>query len=717
MRACKVLLGISFLIGSSSALADTSNICRQALTQIKTIESRPRTQKNPLLQFGRNEDAPFDYRRFQLKHLRSGVINGLHLAQARLKLIKHSSEEPSFANTIEAIEYVAPELDQIDNVFENSLHMNLTPQLQGLHQQLNPRIINFRNGLFQDEELFARVKIVYNNSNIRAQLNAEQRQLLEKTYAKFVRKGALLSKSDKTRVKKIEVRLQDIAQEFKKRLNIAAENTFVEVTDPKRLGGLPEDLIKAAQKNAVERKKPESWIFPATPQYYLQVQKFADDAALREEMWRSYASLNSSGETDNSPLILEAIQIRKERATILGFASHMDYMTADRMAQSAQNVRQFIENLYTYYRAAADREFAQLKKFAQVDDLKPWDVTYYSRLLQEAEYQFSESEVRPYLQFENMMAAAHYVATTLFGIQFKKLSDVPTWHSSVLTYQVLDKDGTHLGYFYVDPMARKGKRAGAWMGNLQNQGVIHSELKQPHVYNIYNFLPPQENEPLLLYLDNKRTVFHEFGHFLHSLFSRVTYPSLGSLNIAWDIVEFPSKFFENFGNNREVLKKFALHYKTGEPIPDELLAKIERAQNFQAGMKCLNALRVYSLDILLHGSGVSWVKTKDDLKKLEAQLQKYMIIPYSEGLRSATMYHIFSSGYDGGLYSYDWAEAYAADAFDLFEDNGVLNPELGKLYRREFLAPGATLDPNEMYRRLRGRDLDSSALLRRDGVN
>ena len=450
---------------------------------------------------------------------------------------------------------------------------------------------------------------------------------------------------------------------------------------------------------------------------------YSDHSDLREKLWRAYNTRAFGGKYDNSQLSKQIAKLRHERAGLLGYRSHADFVLEERMAESSIRVRDFLERLIEKSRPAAERDIKQveaLKKQAggklANEPLQPWDYAYWSEKLKMRDYEFDEEVLRPYFKLENVIEGAFEHARQLYGLKFKELKNIPVYHPDVTVYEVVDEDtGRHMAVFYADFFPRKGKRSGAWMTSYREQGLQNGKVERPHVSIVCNFTKPTPTKPSLITFDEVRTLFHEFGHALHGILSDVTYVSLGGTNVYWDFVELPSQIMENWTLEKEALDLFARHYETGEPIPAELTKKIKDTSKFQAGYFSLRQLNFGILDMAWHSMDPSQIGDIEDFERQATE--RTTILPRVAGTNvSVSFSHIFAGGYSAGYYSYKWAEVLDADAFEYFKEKGLFNRDVARAFRENILSKGGTKHPMELYKKFRGREPDPDALLRRDGL-
>ncbi|CAN5504954.1 M3 family metallopeptidase [soil metagenome] len=644
----------------------------------------------------------------------------LQSARTGINAITAQTRRPNFKNTIAALNEVNEPLEIVASLLSHMTSVNSTPELRALNEKWMSKAQDLQNEINFNAALFGRVRDIFERRHS-MRLSREQMTIVESLYRGFVSNGANLGEADKARVAAVDGRLTKITQDFSNNLTGASAKAKLTVTDETSLAGIPADVLAAAKELALTEGNPTAWTFTLKGSTPGMLQMYAENRNLRETVWKRSSGLNSSGEFDNRALVLEIVKLRQERAQILGFRSHAEFVTADRMAGTPEAVIDFITDLSREYKPGALKDAAELQEFATSQGSGPlayWDMSYYTNKLRKARYDFDSEQLRPYLTLEAVHQGSLRVAERLFEIQFVPEPNVNTWADEVRVYRVIDKkDNTALGLFYFDPFTRDGKRPGAWMNTLVTGGEWGGRKVRPHVVNEMNFAAPAKGSPALLSLDDATTVFHELGHGLHGLLSKTRYRVTASPQIAWDVVELPSQLFESWLMDPATLQSFAKHYKTGEVLPLNLIEKAKRAENFRVASGNLGALRYAALDMAWYSGDISKVRNIEDLLSFEQQVTTpYLIYPHSGVLISPTFGHIFSGGYSAGYYSYKWADVLVADAWELFESEGIYNKKVAARYRSQFLAKGGAENAATLYERFRGRPVDSKAVLRREGL-
>lgn len=632
--------------------------------------------------------------------------------------IVSTKESPSFANTIVALERTGQRLDLASSIFFNLNSAETSDEMQALAQELSPMLTEHSNNILLNEELFERIRIVY-EQRANLNLNPEDSMLLVKTYKSFARNGALLKGEERDRLRAISKELSIKSLKFQEHL--LAENKAFEmlIENEDDLAGLPESAKEAARMAAKE-KEYKGWLFTLDYPSYIPFMTYADNRELRERMYKAFSTKSNKGnEFDNKAIILELTKLKEEKAQLLGYDTHADYVLEERMAKSAGTVLDFIDKLHGASFEKAKEEARELEEFAQKlggpTTLQKWDIAYYAEKLKQETLNFDEEKLKPYFKLENVIDGVFQVANKLFGLHFKERTDIPVYHKDVKTFEVTDEKGELVCLFYGDFFPRPGKQGGAWMTSFKGQFKDENGNHRPHVANVCNFTKPTESKPSLLTFNEVTTLFHEFGHALHGLLADTTYGSLSGTSVLWDFVELPSQVLENWCYEKECLDLFAKHYETGETIPQEYIDQIKAAQKFRSGYASLRQLSFGKLDMNWHGTSMADL---NDVEAFEAEsMSAFELYPdVKDACMSTSFAHIFAGGYSAGYYSYKWAEVLDADAFEAFKEKGIFDQETAKSFKDNILSRGGTVDPSELYRRFRGRDADPDALLRRSGL-
>ena len=655
-----------------------------------------------------HETAPFS--RIKLEDYEPAIIEAMRQEDEVVAAIIHNSEPPTFENTI-AVQ-TGELLERTTSIFFNLVSANTSDEMDALAQKLSPMLTEHYARIMHNPELFERIKKVWENPG---ELTDEQQKLLQDTYEGFVRSGALLSKENKERFAAIETELAQFGLLFSQN-ELKQTNDFeLHITNPDELAGLP-DSAKDAAALAAKEKGKEGWLFTLHAPSYVPFLTFADNRELRKQMYLAKNTICCKGdEYDNREIVRRIVNLRQELASMLGYKSFADYALKDRMAQTTTRVNDLIEKLYEAYMPVAKAELEELNEFAGTT-LMPWDWAYYSHRLQLKKHNIDSEMLRPYFQLQKVKDGIFGLATKLYGIQFKLQPEIEVYHPDVEAYEVFDKDGSFLAVLYADFFPRASKQSGAWMTDFQEQHIDkQGNDHRPHVSIVMNFTKPTEDKPSLLTLSEVETFLHEFGHALHSIFSKVHYKALSGTNVKRDFVELPSQLMENFAVEPEFLHTFAFHFETGEPIPDELIQRIRESRNFHCGYACTRQLSFCMLDMAYY---TLTEPLTDDIMEFERKAwSRTQLLPaIPETNMSVQFSHIMSGGYAAGYYSYKWAEVLDADAFSLFLEKGIFDQETAKRFRKEILSKGGTCEPMKLYVNFRGKKPDIKALLKRNNI-
>ncbi|HEX5131495.1 MAG TPA: M3 family metallopeptidase [Candidatus Krumholzibacteria bacterium] len=660
---------------------------------------------------------PFD--KIKVEHYMPAFEKGIAEQWKEMEAIRDNRDAPTFTNTVEAMETSGKLLTRVSDVFFNLNSAETNDEMQAIARDVAPRLSALNDDIYLDPKLFARVKNVYDTRE-KLKLDAEQRRLLEETYKRFIRGGANLSDKDKETFRTINERLSVLSLKFGENI-LAEENRFELVVDNRNdLAGLPSKDIDAAAETARERKHEGKWVFTLHKPSMLPFLTYADNRGLRETLYQGYLERGNHGdEYDNKEILKEEAALREQRAQLLGYRSHAAYVLDDNMAKTPENVYELLDKLWTpaLARAVGEREAMQAMVDADGGNFKiqSWDWWYYAEKVKKARYDFDDAALRPYFDLDNVRKGAFETATKLFGITFTERFDLPKYNDEVRTFEVKDRDGSHLAVYYVDYYPRAGKRNGAWMSEYRRQQRAGG-VQTPIIVNVANLSRPTAEEPALISLDEVSTLFHEFGHALHGMLSDVTYGSLSGTSVATDFVEMPSQVFENWATEPEVMKSYAHHYKTGASIPDELIAKMQNARYFNQGFATVEYLAASYLDMDWHT--LTGDVPADAIAFETQRLNKLGLIPeIAPRYRSSYFRHIFGGGYSAGYYSYIWAEVVDADAFQAFKEAGLFDRKTADRFRKYILSAGGTDDPMVLYKKFRGREPEIAPLLERRGLN
>ncbi|EMI57822.1 M3 family metallopeptidase [Rhodopirellula sallentina] len=655
-------------------------------------------------------------------------------AQQDIEAIANNPDPPTFANTLLALETAGEELDRLETVFDvHSSNLNVGP-IPDIERAVSPKLSAHSDSITQNRKLFARIEAVYSDvfENKTVTLGDDARRLLEETRKEFVRRGARLSDADKAKLSQINARLARLFTDFNQNVLEEEKGHVTWIDDKADLAGLSESTIESMATAAKEKGGKAAYAVTNTRSSMDPFLTYAENRDLREKVWRNfYYRCDNGGPHDNKNVIREILHLRAQRAALLGYPTHAHWRMESTMAAKPEAAMELMMRVWHPAIARVADEVADMQRIADAEaeasgspkiKIEPWDYRFYAEKVRKEKYDLDMSEVRPYLQLDKMREAMMYCAERLFDLHFEEVNGLPTFHPDVTVYEVT-RNGEHVGLFYLDPFAREGKRSGAWMTDYREQsgvGLSDEDVGIPVstsiVSNNSNFIASSGDGPILISWDDATTLFHEFGHALHGLSSRVRYPSQSGTNVARDFVEFPSQILEHWLSTPDVLSKFATHYETGEPMPAELLEKIQRSAKFNSGFETTEYLACAILDMKLHETDASEI----DISQFESEQLAAIGMPSELPMRHRLPHfsHLFSSdAYSAGYYSYLWSDALTADAAEMFEqsEGGYFDEVVADKLRDHVLSVGDTIDPAETYRAFRGRDVDTSALLRKRG--
>lgn len=663
--------------------------------------------------------VPFD--QIKLEHYEPAIVEGMARQKAEIDAIINNPDEPTFANTVEPYELSGEMLERTTTVFGNQLSANTCDELQELANKLMPMLSEHENDISLNEQLYARIKKVYDN-RANEQLNAEQQKLLEDIYIGFTRNGANLNDEQKATFREITKQLSLLSLQFSNNLLKETNDYQMHLTDKADLKGLPESAIEAARETA-EEKGLEGWVFTLKAPSYSPFMTYAANRELRQQLYMAYNTrCTHDNAQNNMEVVKQLANLRMQVAQLLGYKTYADYALERRMALDQTHVYRLLNDLLDAYTPTAHKEIEEVQALAQElegNDFKlmPWDLGYYSHKLKERKFNLDNEKLRPYFELSNVKKGVFGLATRLYGITFKENKDIPVYHPDVNAYEVFDKDGSFLAVLYTDFHPRAGKQGGAWMTSYKEQWIDRQtgENSRPHISLVMNFTKPTKDKPALLTHGEVNTFLHEFGHSLHGMFANTTYKSLSGTSVFWDFVELPSQFMENYAVEKEFLHTFARHYKTGELLPDELVQSIIDSQNFNVAYACLRQVSFGLLDM-------AWYTRQEafdgDVEAYERKAwEKAQVLPQIENTCMSVQFsHIFAGGYAAGYYSYKWAEVLDADAFALFKQNGIFDSSTAASFRENILSKGGTEHPMTLYKRFRGQEPTIDALLIRNGI-
>ena len=674
--------------------------------------------QNPLLATYHTPYHTAPFHLIKTEHYEPAILKGMEMHNEEIEAIINNPEQPTFHNTIVALERSGATLDRTATIFGNLLSAETSDELQAIAQRVMPQLSEHSNNISLNEKLFARIKAVYDSAES-TQLNQEDRVLLDKTYDGFIRNGANLPEADKERFRQISSELSVLTLQFSQN-NLNETNSYELPLTLEQLDGIPESVIEAYAQTAKEKDK-EGYVVTLHAPSFVPFMKYSRNRELRKQLYMAYnTQCIKDNENNNTEIVKKLVNLRLERAQLLGFQTAADYVLTKRMAENSLNVYQLLNQLLEAYTPTAHKEVAEVVALAkELEDedfeLMPWDWAYYSEKLKEKRFNLNEEELRPYFELGKVIEGVFGLATRLYGITFKKNEEIPVYHPDVETYEVYDEDQELLAILYTDFHPRTSKRSGAWMTSFKEQWKDENGNSRPHVSITMNFTKPSANKPALLTFSEVNTFLHEFGHALHGMFANTTYQSLSGTNVYWDFVELPSQIMENFAIEKEFLNTFAKHYQTNEPIPAEMIQRIVNASNFNVAYACLRQLSFGLLDMAWYTRTEPFdgdVRTYE--KEAWAKTQLLPNVP--EACMTVQFSHIMAGGYSAGYYSYKWAEVLDADAFSLFKEKGIFNKEVANSFRKHVLSKGGTEHPMTLYKRFRGQSPNIQALLKRNGI-
>lgn len=657
------------------------------------------------------------------------IHEGMAQGRAEVDAIVANAEAPTFANTIVALERSGELLGRAVSILFNLNYAETSPDIQAIVREASPLLSEYGNDITLNAGLFARIKTVYDQRDTLT-LDTESQMLLEKTYKRFARNGANLTDADKEKLRAIDTQLAELSLQFGENVLNETNEYWLQVTDEKDLSGLPDFALEAARREAQQRQET-GYVFTLQAPSYMPFMQYADNRALRETLYRAYNSRGFKGDkNDNTGIIQQLVQLRFERAQLLGYATHADFVLEESMAGSSKKVQDFLDELVGYAKPVARQQITDLLAYARQqgfagDALENWDYSYYAEQLKKERYAIDDELLKPYFKLDNVLNGMFTLVGQLYGLTFTENPAIPVYNPEVRAFEVFDRDGQFVAVFYGDYFPRPGKRAGAWMNDIRGQKIVNGENIRPHIVNVCNFTRPLldttetgqtvEIQPSLLTFNEVTTLFHEFGHALHGMLANGQYESLSGTNVFRDFVELPSQVMENWCYDPAALSLFAHHYQTGEVIPAELVAKIRASQHFMAGIANLRQLRFGLTDMYWHNQAPTGESVAQVESRVDAQVNLFPAV--ADVAFSPAFSHIFAGGYSAGYYSYKWSEVLDADAFDFFQENGGLAGEaVADSFRRHILAKGGSEPPMELYKKFRGREPSSQAMLKRSGL-
>lgn len=683
-----------------------------------SVDMQTTTEINPLLEAWSGPHATPAFDRFRNEDYMPAFQQALKEARAEVEAIVTNPDEPTFANTIESLEFSGRRLDDLCNLFFNLNEACTDDEMQRIALEVSPLLTAFSNDVSLNPALFDRVRKVY-EKRADLTLTTEQNRLLEKSYKGFVRGGAALADADKERFRELTTELGQLSLQFNQHV-LAATNAFtLHLTDPAQVSELPESVREGAATEAHERGL-EGWVITLQAPSMVPFMTYSSNRELKEQLWRRYNSRCYGDEQDNREIVKRIVALRLEVARLLGYETYAAYVLEERMAGTQLRVQQFLSELLDRAIEPARKEVKEVADFARSEgadyELMPWDYAYWQEKLKQARYTFDEEMLKPYFRLENVQRGVFLLAEKLYGLTFRENSDIPVYHPDVKAFDVCDGDGTFLAVLYMDYFPRASKRGGAWMTEFRPQYIEKGHEVRPLISVVCNFTKPTREQPSLLTFDEVTTLLHEFGHALHGMMAKGTYPSLTGTSVYRDFVELPSQIMENWATEKEYLDLWAIHYQTGEKIPAELVQKVIDAKNYQAAYRHIRQVSFGLIDMAWH---TVIAPVTEDVARFEQQAaEKTQLLPRVEGQCMSTAFgHIFAGGYAAGYYGYKWAEVLDADAFSLFHERGIFNSEVASSFRHDLLEKGGSEDPMTLYVRFRGHEPDSQALFERMGIS
>lgn len=669
--------------------------------------------------------TPYEYTPFDTikeTDYEPAILKGIEEEDKEIDQIVNQPEAPTFENTIEALDRTGELLGKVTSVFYNQLSAETSDYLDELSQRMSPILTEHSNNITLNKRLFRRVKAVYENHAAKdfKDLDAEQKMLLTTTYEGFVRKGANLPDEQQKRLRALSAELSVLTLQFSQNKLKDTNDFLLHITNEEDLEGLPESAINLARQTAKERNM-EGYAFTLQAPSYMPFLTYSAKRELREKMYLAYHTLcTHPNDNNNTDIVRKIVNLRREMAQMLGYDTYADYALAHRMAEKPQAVYDLLNQLIDAYMPTAQAEVKAVEDlYHQTLNLQPfipWDFPYYANKLKESRYNLNSEMLRPYFQLAKVKEGVFGLAHRLYGITFRRNHEVPVYHPDVEVYDVMDKDDSPLALLYADFHPRTSKKSGAWMTSYKEQWKEkNGKNSRPQVAIVMNLSKATDEQPALLTLGEVETFLHEFGHALHGIFANTTYRSLSGTNVYWDFVELPSQFMENFSTEKEFLNTFATHYKTGEPLPQELIDRITASRNFNVAYACMRQVSFGLLDMAYYTMKDAF--TADPIPFEQQAWSRVKLLPSVEGTCMTTQFsHIMAGGYSAGYYSYKWAEVLDADAFSLFQERGIFDPETAQSFRNNILSRGGTEHPMTLYKRFRGQAPTIHALLRRNGI-
>lgn len=660
------------------------------------------------------ESIPFE--NIKQEDFKPAIEQAIEDAKNEINKIVQNTDPPNFVNTIVALENVGKKLTIISSTFFNLNSAETNDYLQSLAEEISPMLTEYANDIILNEQLFEKIKIVY-DTTLKSKLSQEEVRLLDKTYKDFSKNGALLSSEDKNNLRQISNELAILSVKFGQNVLKETNDYFLHISENKDMKGIPESIKEMAKQEA-ENRNLKGWVFTLHYPSYVPFIKYSANRELRKEIYTAYMQRAcKDNEYNNEDIIHKIVELRSKKAKLLGFKTYADLILQERMASAPKLVYDFLYDLLHKAKPFAQKEIQDLKNIASRDgitEMMPYDHAFYAEKLRQEKFSFSEEELKPYFPLHQVLNAAFDVAKKLYGLTFIEREDIQKYHSEVKVYEVINDKGKHQALLYTDFFPREGKRAGAWMTSYKGQFKTLSDNIRPHISIVCNFSRPNGEIPSLLTFSEVTTLFHEFGHALHGILANTTFESLSGTNVYWDFVELPSQFMENYVFEKEFLKTFALHYQKGDMLDEEKIDKIVASANFMQGYQTLRQIGLGLLDMAYHTDELTSDQGIEDFEV--EKIKETQLYPHIKNTCISTSFsHIFQGGYAAGYYSYKWAEVLDADAFDYFKERGIFDKETASKFE-SLLSKGGTEDPMELYISFRGRRPQSEALLKRAGL-
>ena len=678
---------------------------------------------NPFFEEYGTPHTTIPFHKIRLADYEEALMEGIRRDDEEIQLITGNPDEPTFDNTLIFKDETKGEhyydlLDRASQVMACMMSCETNDEMEALAQKMSPILTKHANDVSMNPELFRRIKYVYEKHR---ELTPEETRLLENAYKGFVRSGALLNEEDKEKLRKLTEEVGLLTLQFSQNLLKERKAFEMHITDEEQLDGLPDTARDAARMEAKQREK-DGYVFTLDFPSYSAFLTYSTKRELRKKMYMAYNTLCTKDNSENNiDICKRLVNLRREIAQLLGYKTYADYVLEERMATNATNVYDLLDRLVDAYKPTAEKEQEELKTIARKmegDDFEmmPWDMSFYSHKLKMECYNLDAEMLRPYFQLDKVIDGVFGLATTLYGITFKENAEIPVYHPDVKAYEVFDKNGEYLAVFYADFFPRKGKQGGAWMTEFQGQWIDRKGNNiRPHVSVVMNFTKPTEEKPALLTLGEVETFLHEFGHSLHGMFANTRFASMSGTNVWWDFVELPSQFMENYSIEKEFLNTFAFHYKTGEPMPDELIERIVNSRNFMVATACLRQVSFGLLDMAYYTKETAF---EYDIIPFEKNAWEKAILgkQLEDTCMTVQFSHIMAGGYAAGYYSYKWAEVLDADAFAVFKREGIFNSYTAQRFRDCILSKGGTDHPMTLYKNFKGAEPTIDALLERNGI-